>query len=129
MVSGAHKVWTNPVLRTGPATMLGRSLLCLNKAKLGESLSHALARRSAETERLETALFAFACIERFIGMPEPAILIREAVGKMAENYEKVALCMRECPVQMVAVEYDVRSKKKVRMFIVRFPVRLTHIVH
>ena len=129
MVSGAHKVWTNAVLRTGPAAMLGRSLFCLDKAKLGESLSHALARRSAEAIRLEAALLTFACIERFIGMPEPAILIREAVGEMAENYEKVALCVRECPAQMVTVERDVRSKKKVRVLIVRFPVRLTHIVH
>lgn len=129
MVSGAHKVWTNAVLRTGPATILGRSLFCFDKAKLGESLSHALARRSAETERFEAALFTFACIERFVGMPEPPILIREAIGEMAENYEKVALCVRECPTQMIAVERDVRSKKKVRVLIVRFPVLLTHIVH
>lgn len=83
MVSGAHKVWTNAVLRTGPAAMLGRSLFCLNKAKLGESLSHALARRSAETERLKAALLTFACIERFIRVPEPAVFIRKAVGEMA----------------------------------------------
>lgn len=109
--------------------MLGRSLFCFYKAKLDESLSHALARRSAETVCLEAALLAFACIERFVGMPEPAILIGISIREVTERDKKISLGVRKAATQAVIIEHRMRSYKKVRVLIARFPVRLSHIVH
>ena len=75
MVSGAHKVGINPVLRSGPSAVLRRILFRLDKAERHESLADAFAGRCTETVCFEAALLAFACIERFVGMPEPAVLV------------------------------------------------------
>jgi hypothetical protein len=75
MVSGAHKVWTNPVLGSGPAAVLRRSLFGLDEAESDEPFPYAFAGRCTETVCFEAALLALACIERFVGMPEPAVLV------------------------------------------------------
>ena len=129
MVSGAHKVWTNAVLRTGPATMLGRSLFCLDQAERNESFADAFACRGTEAIRLKAALLAFACIERFICVPEPPVIVGISIREVAERDKKISLGVRECATQTIIIEYRMRSYKKVRVLIVPFPVRLIHIVH
>lgn len=129
MVSGAHKVWTNPVLGSGPATMLRRSLFGLDETEGHKALSHALACRGTEAIHFETTVLSFSRIERFIGMPEPTVLIREAVREMAERNNKISLGVRECAPQTLVIKHRVRSYKKVGVFIVRFLFRLNHNFH
>ena len=95
MVSGAHKVWINSILRAGPPSVLGAGSSCFNETKRNEPLSHALARRCAKAICLEAALFSLPCIKRFVGVPEPAVFVGVAVGEMAENHEKVSLRMAQ----------------------------------
>lgn len=129
MVSGAQKLWINPVLRSGPAAMLGRPLFCLYKAECREPFSDTFAGRRAETVRLKTALLAFACIERFIRVPEPAVLVRMPVGEVAQHHEKVALGVRERPTQRVVIKSCMRREEEVRVLTTRRLVRLIHVVH
>ena len=129
MVFGAKKLWINPVLRSRPPTMLGRSLFCLNQVECREPLPHALTRRGAESISLEAVFFAFACIKRFVGMPEPTVLIGMPIGEMVEHHKKVALGVRERFPQPIVIKRRVWREKKVRVSIPRFRVRLIHIVH
>lgn len=95
MVSGEKKLWINPILRSRPAAMLGRPLFSFDKIKLCESLSHALAGRCPEPIRLKTSFFPLSSIKRFVGVPEPAVFVGVAIGEVAENHEKISLCMAQ----------------------------------
>lgn len=92
-------------------------------------LSGALTGRIAEAIRFEATLLALACIERFVGMPEPAVLVGIPVGEVAKCNEKISLGVRERATQTIVIEYRMRNYKKVRVFTVRFPVRLRHNFH
>ncbi len=75
MVSGAHKLWINPILRAGPPPMLRRSLFDFDESELDEPLPHALTGRRAKAVRFKTMLLAVARVERFVGVPEPAVFL------------------------------------------------------
>lgn len=113
MISGEKKLWINPVHRSRPTAVLGCAWLCLNKMERNKFLSAALTGRIAEAVCFEASLFAVACLEALIGVPEPAVFIAVPVREMTKYQEKVSFRMREGFLQFLVIEYGMWRKEKV----------------